>query len=184
MKRRAVQHSAASVEHYGPDYIGPMVREVFDGPINLDPASCYQANLLIGAWKYYTSTDDGLKQPWFGNVYLNPPGGRVEFDGQNFNQASVWYATLAHKFALGLVTQAVFMVFNQELFRYAQKFNVVQPLDFPACFPRDRIDFWKPGQEGSPEPQGAPGHPNTVIYMGPNVGRFKEVFGRLGRVYT
>lgn len=173
---RAVQHSAKSVEHYGPDYIGNMAREVFGGPINLDPASSYQANLLIRAEAYYDATDDGLIRPWSGNVYLNPPGGRREYNGRDHNQAALWYATLVHRYSVGLVTQALFMVFNLELFRYAQAWNVIQPLEFPICIPKARIDFWKPGADGVPVAQGSPAHPNAVIYMGPNWEAFRRVF--------
>lgn len=173
----AIQLSHKSVEHYGPDYIGPMVRAVFGGPINLDPASCDQANQLIGAERYYTAADNGLALPWHGTVYLNPPGGRVvdPLYGE-VNQAALWFATLAHRYDRGLVSQAIFMIFNFELFRYAQNWKVRQPLDFPISIPKRRIDFWKPGPNGRPVPQGSPGHPNGVIYMGPNVDQFRAVF--------
>lgn len=181
---RPIQHSAESVEHYGPDYIGGMVRATFGAPINLDPASCTQANLLIGAERYYTEADDGLSKPWFGTVYNNPPGGRIRYSpgtgeigvGLFTNKAALWYATLAHRFTLGLVTQAVFMIFNLEFFRYAQEYQVRQPMTFPICFPRGRIDFWKPGPGGQPVPQGSPAHPSAVVYMGPYPERFRDVF--------
>ena len=32
---------------------------------------------------YYTADDDGLQQPWFGNVWLNPPYGRTIGDWVN-----------------------------------------------------------------------------------------------------
>lgn len=179
---RAAQHSSKSVEHYGPPGIGDMVREVFGGDIDLDPASCEQANTLIGAKKFYSS--DGLDRPWSGNVYLNPPGGQIRREGRKHNQAALWYATLAHGFQRGRIRQAIFMVFNLELFRYAQRWAVRHPLSFPVCFPADRIDFFKPGPDGRPVPQGAPAHPNSVIYMGPNESKFAEVFGRWGAVIS
>lgn len=175
---RAIQLSAESVEHFGPWFLGDMVRDVFQGPIHLDPASCAQANLLIGAERYYTEADNGLAQPWFGNVYLNPPGGRVRYGARNLltNSAALWYATLAHRFSLGLISQVVFMVFNLELFRYAQDYQVPHPATFPICYPKDRLDFMKPGPDGIPQEQGSPGHPNALIYMGPNWTRFRDVF--------
>jgi hypothetical protein len=196
---RAIQHSAKSVEHYGPDYIGGMIRATFDGPINLDPASCTQANLLIGAERYYTEKDNGLILPWFGNVYNNPPGGRIRYlartgelgKGLLVNGAALWYATLVHRFTLGHVSQAIFMIFNLELFRYAQDYQVRQPQTFPICFPKARLDFWKPGPvrrfldidgQGTPGelaipvPQGSPAHPSALVYMGPNPDRFRDVF--------
>jgi hypothetical protein len=173
-----IQHSSASVEHYGPDYIGDMTRAVFDGPIDMDPASCEEANLLIRALVIYTTQDAGHLRPWFGNVYLNPPGGRLILpDGQDVNQAAYWYAKLAYEHAIGMVDQAVFMIFNLELLRYAQAYAVKQPLEFPTCWPKDRISFWKPGPRGYPVASKSPAHPSAIVYMGPNVNQFAHVFG-------
>ena len=46
------------------------------GGIDLDPASCAEANKIVQAKQFYSQRDDGLKQPWFGRIWLNPPYGR------------------------------------------------------------------------------------------------------------
>ena len=43
------------------------------GSIDLDPASCSEANAIIKATNFYTIDDDGLTQDWFGHVWMNPP---------------------------------------------------------------------------------------------------------------
>ena len=43
---------------------------------DLDPASSTAANTLIQAKNIFTKEDDGLKQDWYGNVWLNPPYGK------------------------------------------------------------------------------------------------------------
>jgi hypothetical protein len=43
------------------------------GSIDVDPASSTTANGLIGAQTFYDINDDGLTQPWHGNVWMNPP---------------------------------------------------------------------------------------------------------------
>lgn len=44
------------------------------GEFDLDPATSLQAhNLNHSAKHFYTAEDDGLKQDWFGRVWLNPP---------------------------------------------------------------------------------------------------------------
>lgn len=43
-------------------------------PIDLDPASPLRPT--VKAQKHYTKTDNGLAQPWEGNIFLNPPYGR------------------------------------------------------------------------------------------------------------
>lgn len=159
-----------------------MAREVFGGHIDLDPASCLQANGVIQALQFYTAEDDGLTRPWWGNVYLNPPGGSILYQGEKTNSAALWWATLAHRYALGQVKQAIFVIFNLETLRYAQRYAVAHPLAFPACFPRDRVDFLKPSDNGHPVPQGAPAHPSAWVYLGPNRDKFREVFSPKGQV--
>lgn len=41
------------------------------GPFDLDP--CVSDSLYAKAEKYFTPEDDGLKQEWFGHVFVNPP---------------------------------------------------------------------------------------------------------------
>ena len=43
------------------------------GEIDLDPATSAEANETVLAAEFYTETDDGLKKPWRGRVWLNPP---------------------------------------------------------------------------------------------------------------
>ena len=178
---RAVQLSSGSNEHYGPAYLGAMAREVMGG-IDLDPASCAQANTLIGARFYYSLErgEDGLEEPWAGRVYLNPPGGKsVKWEGRRVNSAALWWYHLMVRYELGWVEEAIVIVFNLELFRYALGFPVAHPLDFAICFPEDRIDFMAPGPDGVPVEQGSPGHPNAIVYVGREdcaLGLFREVF--------
>ena len=44
------------------------------GPFDLDPC-CTAENSK--APHFYTIAEDGLKQPWFGRVWMNPPYGRA-----------------------------------------------------------------------------------------------------------
>lgn len=61
--------SLKSNEWYTPDRYIQAVKEVL-GSIDLDPASCAEANQTVGATDYYTKEDDGLEQYWKGNVFL------------------------------------------------------------------------------------------------------------------
>jgi hypothetical protein len=66
-------HSSLSSEWYTPPEIIALVRTALGGVIDLDPASSEIGNRIVGAKRYYTQADDGLKQRWVGNVWLNCP---------------------------------------------------------------------------------------------------------------
>jgi hypothetical protein len=72
---RRVQKDLARNDWHSPPEIVEAARAAM-GSIDLDPASCAAANAIIHAEKFYTVKDDGLRQPWFGRVWLNPPYGR------------------------------------------------------------------------------------------------------------
>jgi hypothetical protein len=63
--------SSKSNDWYTPELYISAVRDTF-GHIDLDPASCALANTIVQAEKFYTEAEDGLAQPWFGRVFLNP----------------------------------------------------------------------------------------------------------------
>jgi len=69
------QHTSKSFEHYSPPHIFPSIRRVM-GDIDLDPASCAEANQVVRSRQIYTIEHDGLSLPWKGRIFLNPPYGR------------------------------------------------------------------------------------------------------------
>lgn len=183
-RKQPTQLMAKSVEHYGPGWLADMSRAVMGG-IDLDPASCATANQLIGAKQFYTAEQDGLRLPWHGRVYLNPPGGECVFEDRTVNSAALWWATLALRYAAKQVTEAIYIVFSQELWRYAQRYTCAHPLDFAVCWPKDRINFHSPGEApGETIKQKSATHSNAIVYLGPPAKwqLFHGVFSILGRV--
>lgn len=59
-------------EWWTPSIYIESVRRVLGG-IDLDPASCPEANAIVKAAKFYSESDNGLIQPWHGRVFMNPP---------------------------------------------------------------------------------------------------------------
>jgi hypothetical protein len=68
--------SSKSDVHPTPDKITNFLYEFFGAEgIDLDP--CSDSNFNIKAKKHYTIEDNGLSQPWQGNVFVNPPFSEV-----------------------------------------------------------------------------------------------------------
>ena len=65
------------------------------GGFDLDPAAGCEPEQI--ARERYTPEDDGLKQPWFGTVWLNPP----------FSEKAKWYRRLVDQLRNGDVEAAV-----------------------------------------------------------------------------
>lgn len=168
---RAILHSSESAEWYTPREIIEAAREVM-GQIELDPASCAEANETVRARRYYTAEVDGFRQCWASPaMWLNPPYGRDE-DARSNQGAWLHLAINAHR--AGYVEQACCLV------------NAVpgnkwfEPLwAFPLCFLRGRVRFVPPAGVGA---KASPTHSSVVVYMGANSGAFVRVFGKLGTV--
>lgn len=164
--RRAL-HSSLSVEWYTPAAIVEPVRLLL-GAIDLDPASCAAANGVVRAARYYTREEDGLRRPWSGRVWLNPPYGRT---GQRSNQ-ELWSRRLLAEWRAGNVSEAVLLV---NAATEATWFQALWP--HPICFVAGRIRFWRPDA-----PAAHPTHGSALVYLGPQVARFGTLFRPLGPV--
>jgi hypothetical protein len=55
-----------------PDLLGKL------GPFDLDPCAAPEPRPWPTAARHYVAADDGLRQPWEGRVWLNPPYSRME----------------------------------------------------------------------------------------------------------
>jgi ParB family chromosome partitioning protein len=133
--------------------------------IDLDPASCAEANETVKASHMFTTEDDGLSQDWLGKVFLNPPYGH---DG-----ASRFIPYLIDQFARENVTAAIALV-NSHC-TDSQWFQALW--EHTLCFTDHRIDFAAGGmgRAGST-------HGSVFVYLGPDQRRFAGTFGKFGAV--
>jgi phage N-6-adenine-methyltransferase len=118
---------AANFEWYTPPDIIALAVETMGG-IDCDPASCVEANQVVGAKVFYTLDDDGLKQEWYGRVFLNPP----------YSKISSFVAKLVAETAAGRVTEFILLTANSSDSAWFQKAAAVSSA---ICFPARRIKF-------------------------------------------
>ena len=168
------RHLSLTVEHMTPPDIVECARVALGGNIDLDPASTAKANLDVKARAYYTKEDNALIHPWNGNVFLNPPGGKV--DGQS--QQKLFWQYLMQEYRAKRTKSAVFLSFSLEFLQTSQvkPYGLPTPHDFIVCFPSRRIAYFtESGERGA-----SPPHASCVIYVGTDWTRFRKAFAGVG----
>jgi phage N-6-adenine-methyltransferase len=104
---RLIHHSSESNEWFTPPWILTRVHKLF-GHIDLDPASCYEANQHVGARRYFTEVDDGLTRSWKATtVFLNCPYGRR--NGGKSNKL-LWSTKMVDSYMRGEFFEGVLIV--------------------------------------------------------------------------
>lgn len=148
--------------------------------IDLDPASDAEANARVRASEIYTIAENGLNQAWFGNVFLNPPGGKlrlyIEGGVTDASKAALWWAKLLHEVRYGNTKQAIFVCFNLEAMLNTQKWAPLPIQAFPYCVPHGRLKYKSRNGGNTNSPAGA----SAIVYVGENVSKFRETFADMG----
>jgi hypothetical protein len=146
-------------------------RETFDGRIPLDPASCWDANVVVCAEEFFDQNDDGLSLPWYmpkttqpSKVWLNP----------DFNNGKAWVLKAITELERGHVQEAIVLLmarstgtdYAQRLMKYAGG----------LCLPGEHFNF---GGKGLNRPSG---WANVIVYVGENYSKFSKAFSQVGFV--
>ena len=135
------------------------------GGIDIDPASCEEANRTVGADRYFTVEEDGLGQEWRGRVWLNPPFG--------YRDTREFVSKLLKSYDEGWVTQACCLVMQTPDSRSTARLHS----RFPHCMPPLQVWFNRPGAE-----RGRLRDPVMIYYLGPNTEAFAEHFSPIGAI--
>jgi phage N-6-adenine-methyltransferase len=161
-----VANNSGDNEWYTPEYILEAARAVL-GQIDLDPASSECANSAVKASKFYTSSDDGLIQPWSGKVWMNPPyaAGLV----------GKFISKLASEVDSGNVSEGVVLVNNATETAW---FKTLASISSVLCFHSGRVKYLKPGGSGFDESHPLQGQ--CIAYIGNNGDAFKSKFIGIG----
>jgi phage N-6-adenine-methyltransferase len=168
VRRAHVSNNSGNNEWYTPPEYLEAARVVMGG-IDLDPATSEVANRAVGAARFFTEESNGLKQPWSGRVWMNPPYAQPLI--------SQFCERVATAYESEEIEAAIVLVNNGTETRWGQRLLGVATA---VCFPSGRIRFLDP--EGNPV--GAPLQGQMVAYLGDNPHGFAEVFGELGICLT
>lgn len=161
-----VSQNSGENEWYTPEYIIESAR-VAMGSIDLDPATSELANEIVRAEQIFTESDNGLKQEWSGNIWLNPPYSQPlisEFSDKliselpNINQACV------------LVNNATETNWFQNMMRGC---NAI-------CFLKGRVKYL----DYTGSPANTPLQGQAILYFGKNKEEFFNNFYVLGICLT
>jgi phage N-6-adenine-methyltransferase len=159
IKARTVRSTTYSPERSDDEWFTPpkimdAVRDVL-GTIDLDAASCDQAQQTVQATRYFTIEDDGLKQEWAGRVWLNPPFSHP----LNIHFVNKLIAEVAS----GRVSEAIMLV---NILPSAWLQDAVEACS-SVCFSRDRLRFTH--QTGKVQNNK---HILGIFFFGPDVEKF------------
>ena len=160
-----INQDSGDYEYYTPIEIVDAAREVM-GSIDYDPFSSYEANKRIKAGQYVCKEVNGLKQSWYGNVWMNHPFSR------NNNKPCI--EMFVEEYELGDVEQACCITFAATSEKWFQPL-----LNYPQCYLSPRTNYYLP--DGTLKKGVTKG--SVVTYLGYNVDKFIEVFdGKFGKV--
>lgn len=192
-KQSFAHADSGNVEFYTPELIVGAARVAMGG-IDLDPASCENANRVVRAPVYYSPELglDGLSLPWFGRVFLNHPFGKYEKAckprcvkktcrerGYHLTEDkpgnAAWIDRLVVEYRRGRVAAACCVTWanmSEGWFRPL--------LEFPHCLPYGRVHYRKP--DGTIAKQANKG--SVITYLGPDLDAFAAAFEPIGAVYA
>ncbi|MGL5923705.1 DNA N-6-adenine-methyltransferase [Chroococcidiopsis sp.] len=139
------------------------VKNCLEG-IELDPASCYEANRILGADRYYTQEMDGLSQAWDArSVFCNPP----------FSLAKPFLQKMIQSYRDEAFQEGIFLCNAATSERWFQ-----DAYNYPMCFTNHRMRFVDQyGNIGKANTKG-----QVFIYFGTRLERFNQSFSSIGRV--
>ncbi len=163
-----------SNEWYTPSVYIEAAREVMSS-IDLDPASCELANKTVRAKKFYTKENNGLAQPWYGCVWLNPPYGFIhpEMKRSTKSWQKVFVEHALSEYQKGHIDQAILLLLGSTVFR-----TYFQPLwQYPVCLNPIQTKFAR--EDGSTSQFG---FGSIFVYLGPHEDKFIDVFLQFGTI--
>jgi hypothetical protein len=151
-------------EYFIPSEYVEAARDVL-GEIDLDPASCPEAQATVKATRYFTKDDDGLAQQWHGRVFLNPPFSRPLL--------KPFVQKLIAEYKAGRVDEAILLTFGNTS---AEWFQEAMSVASAVCFTNTNIRFI----HKTKGKMGRSAIGSAFLYCGDDVGNFVRRFAEIG----
>lgn len=148
-----VANNSGENEWYTPAAYIELARTVM-GRIDMDPASCAQANQTVQADAFFCKEENGLDHEWHGAVWLNPPYAQP--------MIAQFSDKLVMEFRVGRTSQACVLVNNGTETGWGQ---TLLSACSAVCFPQSRVRFLAPYGK-----LGAPLQGQMLLYFGPSEG--------------
>jgi ParB family transcriptional regulator, chromosome partitioning protein len=158
----AMPAALTSDDRYTPRHLIEAARVALGGAIDLDPASCAEANAVVQARHYFTIADNGLAQPWRGRVWLNPP----------YSDPLPWLQALVRHAQGGQVDAALALLPCAGSPRWAR---LAWAQAAGVCLLSQRVQFWPRRRDDESNDRDS-----AVFYFGPDAARFRRAFEPLG----
>ena len=158
-----IMNNDSSNEWYTPKEYIDAAREVMGG-IDLDPASSDLANKIVQADTYYTIEMDGLKLPWSGRIWLNPP--------YSADLIPLFISKLKVHVDSKEIEQAIVLVNNATETAW---FHTLISCASAVVFPKGRIKYYMPDRK-----TGSPLQGQAFVYVGAGKEKFAKIFGQFG----
>lgn len=151
------------IEWYTPAEYIALARAVL-GDIDIDPASSECAQETVKANAFFDKTQNGLLNPWYGRVWLNPPYA-PPLIGKFINK-------LLMEWNAGRVQSCITLTHN---YTDSIWFHDAAAAADAICFTQGRIKFHDPDGEVAKPTQG-----QAFFYFGNDVDAFKRAFRHVG----
>ena len=157
-------------EYYTPSNVVQLAKQVAHvESFDLDPASSHVANSHNNiAQHYFCKKQDGLKQEWYGDVFINPP-----YSSSSGN-TSLWINKALECYQTGKISSITMLLRDASGTKY---FDTASK-NFAACYLKDRLRFWTP--DGVCPRLSRDKH--VLVYLGPHIGDFKDILAEYGLV--
>ena len=142
-----------------PDFVAEVVK--FFGTIDLDPCSKREGNPNVPALNYYNEETNGLAHDWHGKVFMNHP----------YSNSKEWIPYAALQYESGNAEELVLLIKLDISTKWWQSV-----CKYPWIAINKRMKFG--------DGKGASPFQSAIIYLGKDLKRFNEVFGKYGTLYV